>query len=103
MSAKSDMSQLVRMMPLAVVIPSVASLGMLLPPSGKTSSKDHRPFANPVTIAKMEDRIDVMVSMQKPKKASVFPSLPERSLSPLVFVAGIWAGIGPPTPPPSPH
>jgi len=68
MSAKSDMSQLVRMMPLAVVIPSIASLGMVLPPSGRTGGKDHRPFANLVTIAKMEDRIDVMVSMQKPKK-----------------------------------
>ena len=29
MSAKSDMSQLVRMIPLAVVIPSIASLGMV--------------------------------------------------------------------------
>jgi hypothetical protein len=70
MSAKSDMSQLVRMMPLAVVIPTIASLGMVLPASGKTGRKDHRPFTNPVTIARMEDRIDVMVSMQKPKKVT---------------------------------
>lgn len=69
MSAKSDVSQLVRMMPLNVLIPTTSALSLVLPPSG-LMEKDHKPFTNAVTIAKLRDRIDVMTSLQKPKKVS---------------------------------
>ena len=71
MSAKSDASQLVRMMPLAVLIPTINALTLVLPPSGLTE-KDHKPFTNAVTIARMRDRIDVMTSLMKPKKVWTF-------------------------------
>ena len=67
MHAKSDMSQLVRMMPLAVLVPTNALLGLVMPSSGLTE-KQHQPFTHSVTIEKMEDRIDVMTSLQRPKK-----------------------------------
>lgn len=67
MHAKSDMSQLVRMMPLAVLVPTNTLLGLVMPASGLTE-KQHKPFTHAVTIEKMEDRIDVMTSLQRPKK-----------------------------------
>ena len=74
MHAKSDMSQLVRMMPLAVLVPTNALLGLVMPASGLTE-KNHQPFADSVTIEKMEDRIDVMTSLQRPKKVHFSPHL----------------------------
>ena len=70
MHAKSDMSQLVRMMPLAVLVPTNALLGLVMPSSGLTE-KQHQPFTHSVTIEKMEDRIDVMTSLQRPKKVPI--------------------------------
>ena len=72
MHAKTDMSILVRMMPLAVLVPTNALLGLVMPASGLTE-KQHQPFTHAVTIERMEDRIDVMTSLQRPKK--VCPSL----------------------------
>ena len=68
MSAKSDMGQLVRMMPLDVLVPVNATLGPVLPASG-APARDHTPFPEIVTIHGMKDRIEVMTSLQRPKKA----------------------------------
>ena len=68
MSAKSDMGQLVRMMPLDVLVPVNATLGLVLP-AGAVPARDHTPFSDFVTIHGMRDRIEVMTSLQKPKKA----------------------------------
>ena len=70
MHAKSDMSQLVRMMPLAVLVPTNALLGLVMPAS-RATEKQHQPFTHSVTIEKMEDRIDVMTSLQRPKKVDL--------------------------------
>lgn len=61
------MSQLVRMMPLAVLIPTTGTLSLVLPPGGPVD-KDHKPFTNAVTIQRLKDRIEVMTSLMKPKK-----------------------------------
>lgn len=68
LSAKSEVGTLVRMMPLAVLMPTNASLGLVLP-SGKPE-KTYQPFTNSVTVADIKDRVEIMQSLQKPKKAS---------------------------------
>ena len=87
MHAKSDMSQLVRMMPLAVLVPTNALLGLIMPASGLTE-KQHQPFTHSVTIEKMEDRIDVMTSLQRPKKVYIYKSFTASLLRDKPPVAG---------------
>ena len=64
------MSPLIRMMPLAVLIPTSATLSLVLPPSGAVG-KDYKPFTNAVTVARLRDKIDVMTSLMKPKKVGI--------------------------------
>ena len=73
-SARKDMGlmSLVRTQPLAVMIPYMAALTPALPPvgSGYQAAMDRgwKPFGDPVTINGLKDEIEIMSSLQKPKK-----------------------------------
>lgn len=62
------------MMPLAVLMPTNATLGLVLPQTGRTE-KNHMPFTNSVTIHGIKDRIEIMSSLQKPKKVNCSKAL----------------------------
>lgn len=55
-------------MPLSVMVPTTAGLTLALPPSGLPDD-GHDPFGGVVTIAGIKDQVDVMSSLQRPKKA----------------------------------
>ena len=57
-----------RMMPLEVMVPTTAGLTLALP-AGGAADKGHAPFGELVTIAGIKDAVDVMSSLQRPKKA----------------------------------
>jgi serine/threonine-protein kinase ATR len=61
-----------RTMPLRVMIPTMASLTPALPPAGVThtlaADRGWRPFDDAVTIFSLKDQIQVMHSLQKPKR-----------------------------------
>lgn len=61
--------------PLKVIIPLQSALTVMLPPDGKPE-KNRRPFSlNPVTIEGMKEEIEIMPSLQKPRKITLRVSL----------------------------
>lgn len=74
LSARRDLmlNSLLRTMPLGVMIPIMSALTPSLPPAGSGHStaaeRGWRPFGDPVTIAGMKDEVDVMTSLQRPKR-----------------------------------
>jgi serine/threonine-protein kinase ATR len=73
-SVRKDLglATLARTMPLRVMIPTMLSLTPALPPPGlnHTSAADRgwRPFGEPVTIIALQDEVQMMTSLQKPKR-----------------------------------
>jgi serine/threonine-protein kinase ATR len=75
LSARKDLSltTLTRTMPLRVMIPTMSSLTPSLPPpeninQASAADRGWRPFGDPVTIAALKDEIEIMASLQKPKR-----------------------------------
>jgi len=74
LSARKDLglTTLTRTMPLRVMIPTMSSLTPALPPEsidrGSSADRGWRPFGDPVTIAALKDEIEIMSSLQKPKR-----------------------------------
>lgn len=66
-SAKKDFAALVRSLPLEVMMPVNSGLTLMLPTSGCTE-RQHQPFAEVVTIADIKDEVELLPSLQKPKK-----------------------------------
>lgn len=66
-SAKRDFSTLVRMLPIGIILPITPQLTMALPSSGCTDPH-HEPFGTMITIHSIKDDVDVLASLQKPKK-----------------------------------
>jgi serine/threonine-protein kinase ATR len=66
-SVRRDFATLSRMLPLSVMVPTSASFTLSLP---ATTSLDlsHNPFGNIISIAGIKDEVDVLSSLQKPKK-----------------------------------
>ena len=54
-------------MPLDVMMPVNTGLTLTLPTSGHTE-RQHQPFAEVVTIADIKDEVELLPSLQKPKK-----------------------------------
>ena len=83
-SAKKEFSHLVRTFPLHVLMPTMTALSVTLPPaqgagaaatqSSQAAPPAWRPFAEPVTIAGMEDGVEVLRSLQVPKKVTLIGS-----------------------------
>lgn len=67
-SARREFAALCRLMPLSVMVPTTAGLTLTLPASGLPDDR-HDPFGGVVTIAGIKDLVDVMSSLQRPKKA----------------------------------
>jgi len=63
------------MMPVGLMVPIQAALSATLPPSGRTDAA-HQPFGPQaqVTICGLEDEVEVMASLQRPKKLSFLGS-----------------------------
>ncbi len=72
MSARKDFAPLVRMMPLDVMMPTTAGLTLTLPAGGAAAEK-HAPFGELVTIRGIKDSLEMMNSLQRPKKARACP------------------------------
>ncbi len=66
-SVKKDFAALVRSLPLDVMMPVNTGLTLTLPTSGCTE-RQHQPFAEVVTIADIKDEVELLPSLQKPKK-----------------------------------
>lgn len=73
-SARKEYGHLVRSMPLAVMVPCSAMTTVLLPPAGAPAPPGWRPYPEAVTVAGMDDRVQVMSSLQKPKKIALLGS-----------------------------
>lgn len=56
-----------RSLPLDVMMPVNTGLTLTLPTSGCTE-RQHQPFAEVVTIADIKDEVELLPSLQKPKK-----------------------------------
>ncbi len=70
-SLASEFSALKRSLPLPVMLPLQRLLTPLLPPSG-LAPPAHDPFPSiPPTIAEMQDTVDVLSSLQRPKKLTL--------------------------------
>ena len=74
-SAKKDFAALVRSLPLEVMMPVNSGLTLMLPTSGCTE-RQHQPFAEVVTIADIKDEVELLPSLQKPKKVCLLVYLP---------------------------
>ncbi|KAL0029509.1 hypothetical protein WJX79_000191 [Trebouxia sp. C0005] len=72
-SAKKDFAALVRSLPLDVMMPVNTGLTLTLPTSGCTE-RQHQPFAEVVTIADIKDEVELLPSLQKPKKVDLIGS-----------------------------
>ncbi|KAL3137629.1 hypothetical protein ABBQ38_004906 [Trebouxia sp. C0009 RCD-2024] len=72
-SAKKDFAALVRSLPLEVMMPVNSGLTLMLPTSGCTE-RQHQPFAEVVTIADIKDEVELLPSLQKPKKVDLIGS-----------------------------
>ena len=69
---------LASLMPTRVMIPVQKSLSATLPPAG-TNPTDHRPFTqNTATLFELEDAVQVLASLQRPKKLTMLGSDSER-------------------------
>ena len=66
-SAKKDFAALVRSLPLEVMMPVNSGLTLMLPTSDCTE-RQHQPFAEVVTIADIKDEVELLMSLQRPKK-----------------------------------
>lgn len=77
------------MMPLEVMVPTTAGLTLALP-AGGVADKTHAPFGELVTIAGIKDTIDVMSSLQRPKKARACCMSPEALCCSLVYSSMVY-------------
>lgn len=69
LTVSGDFASLKRILPLPVLVPTQRALTVCLPASG-TLEHNHDPFpaSEAVTITGMKDEIDVLSSLQRPKK-----------------------------------
>ncbi|KAK9842495.1 hypothetical protein WJX81_002719 [Elliptochloris bilobata] len=66
-SMRREFSALMRMMPTEVLVPTTSSLTLALPASG-VPDLAHKPFEDAVTISGIKDEVEVLKSLQAPKK-----------------------------------
>ena len=59
---------MVRSLPLDVMMPVNTGLTLTLPTSGSNTDKQQQPSAEAVTIADIKDEVELLPSLQKPKK-----------------------------------
>jgi hypothetical protein len=70
LSARTEFSALVRLLPTGLAMPVSSVLSVALPLGG-VGGAEHRPLPELVTIEGIKDEIDIMASLQKPKKVRV--------------------------------
>lgn len=66
-SAKADFSTLVRSLPLDVMMPVNSGLTLTLPTGGGADKQQHL-LSEVVSIAGIKDEVELLPSLQKPKK-----------------------------------
>ena len=76
LSLSRDFRSLQRMMPLDIIIPLQTSLTVTLPVSSSSvDGSTHKPFPSlQPTIASMHDEVEIMPSLQKPRKITIIGS-----------------------------
>lgn len=92
-SAKKDFAALVRSLPLEVMMPVNSGLTLMLPTSGCTE-RQHQPFAEVVTIADIKDEVELLPSLQKPKKVCPPVHLPVHLPATALLLSLTAAAVG---------
>ncbi|KAJ3131138.1 hypothetical protein HK100_006742 [Physocladia obscura] len=72
LSMAKDFRALKRMAPLQMIVPIQKTLTVTLPDDSRPSNSSHRPFPfDPPTIEAFHDEIEIMNSLQKPRKITI--------------------------------